>query len=214
MTSTGILKIRPRDIERESFRIISEELGPTAFDPQTYQVVQRVIHASGDFSFAGSLRFHPAALASGIAAIRAGGHILTDVNMCAAGISQGLLKKWGGRVICRVAEPGVASLARELGRTRSEVAVEQGLEADDIGIVAVGNAPTALLRVMACLERMGERLPLPLVVGVPVGFVNAAEAKEILAGRDYPFITAVGRKGGSPIAAAIVNALIRLALEE
>lgn len=212
MNST-IMQIRPEAIEAESFRIIAEELGPTDFDPRTFKVVQRVIHATGDFSFAESLVFHPQAIDAGIAAIRAGRNILTDVNMGAAGVSKGLLAAWGGTVICKVALPEVAQIAKERGLTRSEVAIEKGLQ-ENIGIVSVGNAPTALLKVMDCWQDMAEDLRPGLLVGAPVGFVNAAESKELLSQKTYPFITCLGRKGGTPVAVAIVNALIRLAGEE
>ncbi|MFA7383892.1 MAG: precorrin-8X methylmutase [Desulfurivibrionaceae bacterium] len=210
---SSIMQIRPEEIEAESFRIIAEELGPTDFDPRTFKVVQRVIHATGDFSFAESLIFHPRAIDAGIGALRAGRNILTDVNMGAAGVSKGLLAPWGGRVICKVASPGIAEVAKERGLTRSEVAIEQGL-AENIGIVSVGNAPTALLKVMDCWPNLAEDLRPGLLVGVPVGFVNAAESKELLSEKTYPFITCRGRKGGTPVAVAIVNALIRLAREE
>jgi len=212
MNST-IMRIRPEEIEAESFRIIAEELGPTDFAPRTFKVVQRVIHATGDFSFAESLIFHPDAIDAGIAAIRAGRNILTDVNMGAAGMSKGLLAAWGGRVICKVSEPEVALVAKERGLTRSEVAIEKGLQ-ENIGIVSVGNAPTALLKVMACRDDLAPGFRPALLVGVPVGFVNAAESKELLSEKAYPFITCRGRKGGTPVAVAIVNALIRLAGEE
>lgn len=208
-----IMQIAPEAIEAESFRIIAEELGPTDFDARTFKVVQRVIHATGDFSFAESLIFHPQAIDAGIKAIRAGRNILTDVNMGAAGVSKGLLAPWGGRVICKVAEPGIAEVAKERGLTRSEVAIEKGLQ-DNVGIVSVGNAPTALLKVMDCWQDMAENLRPGLLVGVPVGFVNAAESKELLREKAYPFITCRGRKGGTPVAVAIVNAIIRLAREE
>jgi len=211
MNST-IMQIAPEAIEAESFRIIAEELGPTSFDPRTFKVVQRVIHATGDFSFAESLVFHPQAIDAGIAAIRAGRNILTDVNMGAAGVSKGLLAAWGGAVTCKVADPEVARIAKERGLTRSEVAIERGLQ-ENIGIVSVGNAPTALLKVMDCWQGLATELRPGLVVGAPVGFVNAAESKELLSEKGYPFITCRGRKGGTPVAVAIVNALIRLAKE-
>lgn len=204
-----IQKIAPGEIERESFRIIEEELGSTEFDQPTFQVVQRVIHATGDFEFAGNMRIYPGSIAAALQAIRAGKKILTDVNMVAAGISKAGLARWGGVVRCLVADEQVARLASETGKTRSEVAIEKGL-AEDIGIVAIGNAPTALLKTMDCLTGMTPD-KRPVVVGVPVGFVNAAESKELLAEKKYPFITSLGRKGGSPVAAAIINALIRLA---
>ena len=207
-----IKKIRPEEIEAESFRIIAEELGPNSFDPRTFKVVQRVIHATGDFSFAESLIFHPRAIEAGIAAIRAGRNILTDVNMGAAGVSKGLLAPWGGKVICKVAEPELARSAKERGLTRSEAAMEIGLR-ENIGIVSVGNAPTALLKVMDCWQGLAETLRPGLLVGVPVGFVNAVESKELLSQKAYPFITCRGRKGGTPVGVAIVNALIRLASE-
>lgn len=207
-----IMQIAPEAIEAESFRIIAEELGPTDFDPRTFKVVQRVIHATGDFSFAESLVFHPKAIDAGIAAIRAGRNVLTDVNMGAAGVSKGLLAAWGGTVICKVADPEVARIAKERGLTRSEVAIERGLT-ENIGIVSVGNAPTALLKVMECWDGLAPELRPGLVVGAPVGFVNAAESKELLSEKAYPFITCRGRKGGTPVAVAIVNALIRLAKE-
>lgn len=204
-----IQKIKPAEIEAESFRIIAGELGPTNYNSAEFAVVQRVIHATGDFSFAENLRFSDDAVAVAMAALKAGKNILTDVNMAAAGVSRNILAQWGGKVVCKVADPDVAAKAKVAGKTRSEVAIEQGL-LENIGIVAIGNAPTALLKIMELID-VGE-LPTPdLVIGVPVGFVNAAESKELLSKKGYAHITALGRKGGSPVAAAIVNALLRLA---
>ena len=208
MPMTSIKKIAPADIEAESFRIITRELGETDFDNFEFPVVRRIIHATGDFDFARTVRFSPAADQAGLRAIRQGKNILVDVNMAAAGISRGLLAKWGGRVICRVADPETAELAAERGLTRSEAAILRAKD-EDIGIVAVGNAPTALLKTMALIDA-AELFP-DLVIGVPVGFVNAAESKELLAAGNYPYITALGRKGGTPVAVAAVNALLRLA---
>lgn len=209
-----IISIKPGEIEAESFRIIDKEMGPSPFDPMTHQVVRRVIHATGDFTFAQNLLFHPEALAAGIAAIRAGMDVLTDVNMVASGVSKGLLGKFGGSVFCRVADPEVATVAMRAGQTRSEAAMEIGMTAANVGIVAIGNAPTALLKVMEHMDSLAPENRPRLIVGAPVGFVNAAESKALLAEKKYPFITCQGRKGGSPVAAAIVNALIRLALEQ
>lgn len=200
--------IAPQDIEAESFRIIERELGPTGFSPEEFAVVRRCIHATGDFTFAENMRFHPQAINAGLAAIRAGKNILVDVNMAASGISSTLLTRFGGRVICRVAEPETAAMAKANGTTRSDAAMSRSV-ADNIGIVAVGNAPTALLKVMELIDR-GLFAP-DLIIGVPVGFVNASESKEILVQQSYPFITALGRKGGTPVAVAAVNALLRLA---
>lgn len=203
-----IQQIDPLEIEAESFRIIEAELGQTLFSPEQFAVVRRCIHATGDFSFAENLRFHPQAIEAGLRAIRAGKNILVDVSMAASGISKPLLAQFGGRVICRVADAEAAELARAGRMTRSEAAVELAA-GENVGIAVAGNAPTALLKIMELTER-GVFSP-DLVVGVPVGFVNAAESKEILASKPYPFITALGRKGGTPAAVAAVNALLRLA---
>lgn len=200
--------IAPQAIEAESFRIIERELGPTQFSTEAFTVVRRIIHATGDFSFADTLRFHPQAISAGLAAIRAGKNILVDVNMAASGISTSLLARFGGQVICRVAEAETAVCAQANGTTRSDAAMGRCL-ADNIGIVAVGNAPTALLKVMELIDQ-GLFAP-ELVIGVPVGFVNASESKDLLVQQAYPFITALGRKGGTPVAVAAVNALLRLA---
>jgi precorrin-8X/cobalt-precorrin-8 methylmutase len=208
MTIT-IQNIGPGEIEAESFRVITDELGVHDFDYPTFKVVQRVIHATGDFSFADNMRFHPGAIAAALKALKAGRNIVTDVNMVAAGISKTMLARWGGQVSCKVADPEVVRVAGNTGKTRSEVAIELGLR-DNPGIFAIGNAPTALLKIMECLEDIQPE-NRPVIIGVPVGFVNAAESKALLAEKEYPFITSLGRKGGSPVAAAIVNALIRMA---
>lgn len=210
--SVPIQKIAPEEIEAESFRIIENELGQHDFDRSTFEVVQRVIHATGDFTFADNLRFHPEAIAGALAAIRGGKDILTDVTMVAAGISKARLADFGGAVHCLVADHEVAKVARGTKKTRSDVGVEIGLRQKEVGIIAIGNAPTALLKAMELLADT-EPEKRPVVIGVPVGFVNAAESKELLAEKDYPFITSLGRKGGSPVAVAITNALIRLAQE-
>jgi precorrin-8X/cobalt-precorrin-8 methylmutase len=214
MKMITLQQVKPLEIEAESFRIIEREFADKTGRPvdnypgDEFAVMRRVIHATGDFGFADNLRFHPRAIAAGIAAIRAGKNVLTDVNMAAAGISRSYLREFGGQVICRVGEPEVAAEASRLGLTRSETALTQAA-GDNVGIVAIGNAPTALLALMKLIEA-GIIRP-DLVVGVPVGFVNAAESKELLSQKNYPFITALGRKGGSPVAVAIVNALLRLA---
>jgi precorrin-8X/cobalt-precorrin-8 methylmutase len=209
-----IRNIRPEDIERESFAIIEEEFFARTgrhredYDSREFAVLRRVIHATGDFDLTDSLRFHPEAVDRGLAAIRAGRNVYADVGMVAAGIGSKLGAAFGGRVICRVGDPEVAELARKTGRTRSETALELAA-GDDIGIVAVGNAPTALLAAIDLVKR-GAFVP-DLIVGVPVGFVNAAESKDLLVAENIPAITVLGRRGGSPIAAAIVNALLKMA---
>jgi precorrin-8X/cobalt-precorrin-8 methylmutase len=209
--SVTIQKIGPKEIETESFRIIAAELGPHDFDSKTFKIVQRVIHATGDFSFAENLRFSKNAVEHGITALQQGKNILTDVNMVATGISKPLLQKWQNKVICNIADANVAKRAQMANTTRAEMAIEQGM-LEDIGIVAIGNAPTALLKI---LDKLSKDTPnfCPLIIGVPVGFVNAAESKALLNETKLPFITSLGRKGGSSVAASIVNALIRLAGE-
>ncbi len=201
-------QIAPQDIEAESFRIIESELGATSFSPEEFAVVRRAIHATGDFSFAENLRFHPEAIKAALMAIREGKNILVDVNMAANGISTSLLTPFGGRVICRIKETETSALAKKNRTTRSDAAMARATK-DNIGIVAIGNAPTALLKVM---EMIDQGLFAPdLVIGVPVGFVNAMESKALLVEKSYPFITSLGRKGGTPVAVAAVNALLRLA---
>ena len=178
------------------------------FDDREFAILQRVIHATGDFSLTDSIRFHPQAIDRGLAAIRGGRNLYADVAMVAAGIGSKLQSAFGGRVICRVGDAEVAQRARETGRTRSETALEMA-SGDNIGVVVVGNAPTALLAAIALVQR-GAFAP-DLIVGVPVGFVNAAESKDLLVAAGIPAITVLGRRGGSPIAAAIVNALLKMA---
>ena len=203
------MDIKPGMIEAESFRIIESEMGEASFSPEEFAVVRRMIHATGDFSFADTVRFHGEAIAAGLRSVKAGRNILVDVNMAACGVSASLLKPWGGRVVCRISEPETAALARSQGLTRAEAAVIRSSR-DNIGIAVVGNAPTALLKVMELMDSCGSGFSPDLVIGVPVGFVNAAESKDILSSRDYPFITVLGRKGGTPVAVAAVNALLRL----
>lgn len=198
----------PGMIEAASFQIIDLELGRLLHDARTHSIIRRVIHATGDFTFADNMRFHARAVEAGIEAIRAGKNILADVHMVEAGINKALLAKFGGRVICGISDEETAKEAVASKQTRAEVAIERHTR-DNIGIVAVGNAPTALMRAMDLIE-FGAFAPA-LVVGVPVGFVNAAESKDRLNSQDYPYITTLGRKGGSPVAAAIVNAIMKLA---
>ncbi len=208
--SITIKKMAPGDIEAESFRIIESEIGEHSLNNEEFAIVRRVIHATADFNFLDTIKFHPKAITRGLEAIRRSQDIITDVNMSAIGISKPLLSSFGGKVHCRVADPEIAKQARLEGKTRSEVAIETVLN-DNIGIIAIGNAPTALLQVIKMLETRPELNPL--VIGVPVGFVNAAESKMLLAKSNHCYITSLGRKGGSPVAAAITNALLHLAKE-
>ncbi len=192
------------DIEKRSFEIIGSEMKGSGFSDSELPIVMRVIHATADFDFEDTLRFHPKAIEAGVKALESGKNILVDVNMVASGINRQRLKRFGGDIISRIAEVGEAAIKE--GKTRAEVAIE-GAVNEDIGVVAVGNAPTALYKVMELIDE--GRFRPDLVIGVPVGFVNAVESKEALSAKPYPFITAVGRKGGSPVAVAIVNGILR-----
>lgn len=192
-------------IEAESMRIISEELDATGFSPAELPVVKRVIHTTADFGFAELLRMSPGAVEAGVEAIGRGSAIVTDVNMVHAGITPARLSPFGARVLCFSSDEDVARAAARDGLTRSAAAMRRAAAEADGGIVAVGNAPTALAELVR-LAREGRARPA-LVVGVPVGFVGAVEAKEALMDSGLPYIATAGRKGGSTVAVAIVNAL-------
>ena len=197
----------PHDIERRSFEIIGQEWGQRDFAPQVEPIVKRVIHATADFSFADSLVFTEGAVQQGLEALAAGGvTIVTDTNMALSGISKPALAKLGCSGVCYIADEDVAARAKATGATRSRVSMDKASELEGPVIFAIGNAPTALLRICELVDE-GAVEPL-LVVGVPVGFVNVVESKEELLKRDVPAIVARGRKGGSTVAVAIVNALL------
>ncbi|WP_295580589.1 precorrin-8X methylmutase [uncultured Oscillibacter sp.] len=205
---------RPADIERASMEIITRELAERRMVPApgTEAVVKRVIHTTADFDYGTSLRFTPGAVERGVEALRRGTAVITDTNMARAGVSKPALAHLGGEVHCLMAEEAVADAARARGTTRAAVCMEEALRRWPGGILAVGNAPTALLRIAALLE---EGARPALVIGVPVGFVNVVESKERLLAaceaHGVPAIVALGRKGGSNVAAAICNALLYLA---
>lgn len=206
----------PADIERTSLAIITEELNQMGliFPENTAPVVKRVIHTTADFDYARNLHFTPGAVAAGIAALRSGTPIVTDTTMALAGISKPGLAKLGTTALCYVADPEVAAAAKQQGTTRAVAAVHKAAAAYPGAILAVGNAPTALLTIADQIEA---GLRPALVIGVPVGFVNVVESKERLFAvcqeRGVPAIVAMGRKGGSTVAAAICNALVYSAAE-
>lgn len=206
----AVTRLAPEEIERKSFEILSEEVDLNSIPAYQLPIVQRIIHATADFEFKKTIIFHPDAVAAGIRAIREGKNILTDVEMVRTGINKRLLDQWGGKVVCSIADEEVVRLSKETERTRAEIAIEKGI-GENVGIIAIGNAPTALLRVIELLRDFSQG---PLVIGVPVGFVKAFESKAILAGQKFPFITNLSRKGGTPVAVAIVNALLKMASEE
>ena len=219
----AVSKLRPDEIEKKSFEIIADEIDLSDLPEERQPIVKRVIHTTADFEFKNSLVFHPDAVKTGIAAIKAGKDILTDVEMVRTGINKKLMQKWGGKVICEIQGSGDRDQGSE-NKTRSETGIEEALKEDNnIGIIAIGNAPTALLKTIELLNNSKFKTCLPsgkvqnskfIVVGVPVGFVKAIESKSLLATQSFPFITNLSRKGGSTVAVAIVNAMLKMAEEE
>jgi precorrin-8X/cobalt-precorrin-8 methylmutase len=202
--------ILPDAIEAESFRIIEAEMGPHDFSVIEWPVVQRAIHSTADFELGRSMVFHPRAVEAGIAAIRKGADVVADVQMIQAGISAAYLAEFGGRVLCYMADPDVATKARAEGTTRAIQCMRKAGREASGAIYAIGNAPTALLELVRLVED-GEANPA-MIIGVPVGFVSAAESKEQLRRQGLvPYITNHGRKGGTPVAVSITNALLRMA---
>ena len=203
--------VKPADIETRSFEIITSELGDRVLDPENELVIKRCIHTSADFDYADNLCFSEHAVSRTVEALKSGVSIVTDTNMAKAGINKRVLGRFGGEVLNFMADPDVAAEAKERGITRSAVCMERGAALGKPLIYAVGNAPTALIRLYEMLEE-GSMVTPALIVGVPVGFVNVVESKELILSRtDVPYVVARGRKGGSNIAACICNALLHLA---
>lgn len=206
----------PADIERTSMQIITGELAQRGIviPAENAAVVKRVIHTTADFDYARNLQFTQGAAAAGIAALHAGATIVTDTNMALAGITKPGLAKLGGRALCFMADPTVADAARQAGTTRAVAAMHKAAQEYPGAVLAVGNAPTALL---AIAEEIEAGLRPALVIGVPVGFVNVVESKErlfaVCTQHHVPAIVAMGRKGGSNVAAAVCNALLYQAAE-
>ncbi|MDH4120776.1 MAG: precorrin-8X methylmutase [Deltaproteobacteria bacterium] len=203
-----------RKIEEDSFSIIDQEAAGHPWPPAEWQIVRRVVHATGDFDFIHTMVLSPQAVTAGIAALRAGAPILADVQMVAAGLNAQRLAAFGCQTHCMISDEDVIALAKERGTTRAVEAVAKAARLGLLNgaIVAVGNAPTALLEAARQIQEEGARPAL--VVGVPVGFVSAAESKENLLALEVPSIVARGRKGGSAIAVAVIHALLALAVEE
>ena len=198
--------VKPAEIEKRSFEIITELLGDTVLDPVQEPVIKRVIHTTADFSYVESLTFSQQAVETGIAALQAGCDIVTDTQMARSGINKTILGRLGGHVHCFMSDPEVAAEAKQRGVTRAMVSMERAVQLDKPCIFAIGNAPTALI----CLHDLIQagKLHPALVIGVPVGFVNVVESKEMILRCPVPSIVARGRKGGSNVAAAICNALL------
>lgn len=212
--AAGSQTAKGQEIEDQSFAIIDAEVGPHRYSAVEWPVVRRAIHATADFEFArgSGLIFHPKAIVAGLAALRAGKPLIADVDMVRVGINMARLGKHGGSVHCFISDPDVIDDAKRQGTTRAVMSMRKAAPLMDGAVVVNGNAPTALLEVVR-LVRAGEVRP-GLIVGVPVGFVSAPESKQALLGLDVPYITNPGRKGGSTVAIAIVNALLALAEEQ
>lgn len=187
-------------------RIIASEMGPWTGPEENLAVVKRVVHTTADFDFVKNLRFSDGAVEKARRALAAGAAVVTDTNMAATGINKISASRFGVEVVCRMADPEVRAAAQERGVTRAVVSMEIAAEKTPEAVFAIGNAPTALIRLCELIKE-GRAKPA-LVIGVPVGFVNVVESKELLVRTDVPYIAAMGRKGGSTVASAIVNALL------
>ncbi|MDK2824037.1 MAG: precorrin-8X/cobalt-precorrin-8 methylmutase [Clostridia bacterium] len=201
-----IYQINPKEIEEKSMKIISDLLGSHDWPPLKKAIIHRIVHTSGDPDYANWIEIHPQAIEAGINALKAGCQIITDVQMVATGINKNALNKLGVESKCFLNEPEVREVAQKTGETRSMTAFKLAEKKLDGNIIAIGNAPTALFTLLELCKT--KKIKPALIIGTPVGFVGAKESKELLmAEAPVPFITVRGTKGGSPIAAAIINAL-------
>jgi precorrin-8X/cobalt-precorrin-8 methylmutase len=203
-----------QSIEDKSMEIIESEIGSHSYNKDEWQIVRRVIHATADFDFAkqNMIIFHKNAIQNGIMALKNGCNIIVDVNGVIGGFNKENLKEYDNKAICKISDPEIVSEAKKLNKTRAQTSMRMVVSEMNNGIVAIGNAPTALMEV---IDMIKEGITKPaLVIGIPVGFVCAAESKEELQALDTPYITNKGRKGGSPCASAIINALFKLLKEK
>ncbi|WP_312649509.1 precorrin-8X methylmutase [Aminipila sp.] len=199
-------KVLPADIEKRSFEIITEELGDRKIPEDLAPIVKRVIHTSADFDYYDNMQFSEGVVIKIAEAIRRGACIVTDTQMAKSGINKKLLKTFGGEVFCYMSDEDVAKTAKENGTTRATASMDKASLLERPIIFAIGNAPTALVRLY---ELFSEEKVIPeAVIGVPVGFVNVVESKELIMSSQMPYIVAAGRKGGSNVAAAICNAVL------
>ena len=203
---TRIENVQPKDIETKSFEIITRELNGRTFENNTELIVKRCIHTSADFDYADNLCFSDDVVTKAMEAIRGGASIVTDTNMAKAGINKVSLGKYGGQVHCFMSDEDVAAAAKESGMTRASESMKKAAAMGEPFIYAIGNAPTALITLYDLMEE-GKVDPL-LIIGAPVGFVNVVQSKELIMSTSVPYIVPKGRKGGSNIAACIVNAIL------
>lgn len=204
------ITVEPNKIYDYSFAIIEEEMGEHHFSELEWQVVRRIIHASADFELGRSVVFSPGAIEAGIKAIREGKHVIADVQMIVSGSGRKRFQKYGGDLHCYIGDEDVAQEAKKEGVTRAIMSMRKAIREHVGGIYAIGNAPTALLELIRLIN---EGIAKPdLIIGMPVGFVSAAESKEeLLKLKGVPYITNVGRKGGSTVTVAALNAISILA---
>ena len=203
---TELENVKPMEIEKRSFEIITEELGDKKLIPGTEPIVKRCIHTSADFDYADNLSFSEGVVEKALKAIRSGASIVTDTQMGKSGINKKTLAKYGGKVYCFMSDDDVAENAKKNGSTRAVASMDKAASMKEQFIFAIGNAPTALVRLCELIDE--QKINPLMVIGVPVGFVNVVQSKEMIMEREVPYIVAKGRKGGSNIAACICNALI------
>lgn len=201
-----IKKIKPEEIEKESFRMITEELAGKVINEENSLIIKRVIHTTADFDYADNLVFSKTAVQKALKGLKQGCDIVTDTQMAKSGINKTILGKLGGSVHCFMSDEDVAKEAKERGITRASVSMEKSLTITKPCIYVIGNAPTALITLHQLI--LDKKINPVLIVGVPVGFVNVVESKELIMQCPTPFIVAKGRKGGSNVGAAICNALL------
>lgn len=201
-----IMQVLPMEIEGKSFEMITEELGDRKFDKEKLPIIKRVIHTTADFDYADNLCFSDDVVLKALEAIKNGASIVTDTQMAKSGINKKSLAKYGGEVFCFMSDDDVASQAKENGTTRALASMEKAARLEQDLIFAIGNAPTALIHLYDLINK--NIIKPKLIIGVPVGFVNVVQSKELIMETDVPFIVAKGRKGGSNVAASICNALL------
>ncbi|MEG0919004.1 MAG: precorrin-8X methylmutase [Anaerovoracaceae bacterium] len=209
MEKVKLQNVLPADIENRSMEIIESEMARVDLDPYEKPIIKRAIHTSADFDYLDNLKFSRDAVLKGIEAIKKGAIIVTDTNMAKAGVNKAAVEKFGGQVMCFMADDDVATHAKANGTTRATACIDKAAKLGKPIIFAIGNAPTALVRIYE-LVKDGVLKP-ELVIGVPVGFVNVVESKELIMSLEIPYIVASGRKGGSNIAAAICNGMSYIA---
>ena len=200
--------VKPMEIEKRSFEIITEELGYELPEDKA-PIIKRCIHTSADFDYAENLCFSGGVVEKALQALKNGACIVTDTQMAKSGINKKALAKYGGEVYCFMSDEDVAEIAKKNGTTRATASMDKAAAMDKPLIFAIGNAPTALVRLYELIEN--GKLKPELIIGVPVGFVNVVQSKELIMQADVPYIVAKGRKGGSNIAACICNALLYMA---